>query len=304
MKKAILIFTLSLMIFSCSETDILDETGQMEITDIQLPALPDGYFYEGWLLTDGSFVSAGKINNDSIANNLARFSRIDVSDLRNAQSFALTVENSSGAPSDFVLLIGDFNGNTAEAVTDAQASNGVQSLGRKIKAAYTVQNASVPEAEAENYGTNGIWFFKGNGENKETTIQLDYRGLIYQAWLSKTIDGNEWMMNMGQIESDTLTDNFRSFIPAPFLQNIPNFPGEDFLQQPGSGTSYPSGFFPLDVRGAKVILTPIFSNYNNTEIPFPIHLLQAVVPNDAIKSTETVRELEINTTYSVKAKKL
>lgn len=304
MKKLILLFALSLMVFGCSETDILDETGQMEITDIQLPALPDGYFYQGWLLVDGSFVSAGKITNDSIAANLARFSKIDISDLRNAQSFALTVENSTGAPSDFVLLIGDFNGDTAQALTDAQASNGVQSLGRKISAGFTVQNASVPASEAGNYGTNGVWFFKGSGENKEATLQLDYRGLNYQAWLSKTIEGNEWYLNMGQIESDTLADNFRNFIPAPFVANIPNFPGEDFLQQPGSGTSYPAGFFPVDVRGAKVILTPVFSNYNNTETPFPVLLLEADIPNDAVKDSETVRALEINTTYSLKAKRL
>ena len=78
--------------FSCTETDILDESGEMEITDFNLPELPDGYFYEAWLLVDGSYVSVGRINNDSIQNNFARMSRIDASDLNLAQSMAMTIE--------------------------------------------------------------------------------------------------------------------------------------------------------------------------------------------------------------------
>ncbi|MGB3452579.1 MAG: anti-sigma factor [Moheibacter sp.] len=304
MKKLIPIFCFLMIFIGCTETDIINETGEMEITDISLPELPNGYFYQGWLLVDGSFVSAGTITNDSIANNYARFSKIDASDLSNAQSFAITVETSSGAPSDYVLLIGDFEGNTAQLSPNAIASNGVRTLGQKISVGYTVQNASVPPEEAGNYGTNGIWFFKGSDDNKEPTLGLDYHGLRYQAWLIKTFEGNDWYLNMGQIESDTIADNWRNFIPAPFAPNIPDFPGEDFLQQPGSGTSYPEGFFPADVRGSKVVLTPIFTNYNNTEIPFPIFLLRSDVPADAVKDPNLVRELEINNNYSLKAKKL
>jgi len=304
MKKLIPIFCLLTIFIGCSETDIINETGEMEITDISLPELPNGYFYQGWLLVDGSFVSAGTITNDSIANNYARFSKIDASDLSNAQSFAITVETSSGAPSDYVLLIGNFEGNTAQLSTNTTASNGVKTLGQKISAGYTVQNASVPPEDAGNYGTNGIWFFKGSGENMEPTLQLDYHGLRYQSWLIKTLEGNDWHLNMGLIESDTIADNWRSFIPAPFVPNIPNFPGEDFLQQPGSGTSYPEGFFPADVRGSKVVLTPVLSNYNNTEIPFPIFLLFSDVPADAVKDPNLVREMEINSSYRLKAIKL
>ncbi|MBW7870150.1 MAG: anti-sigma factor [Flavobacteriia bacterium] len=304
MKKLIPIFCFLMIFIGCTETDIINETGEMEITDISLPELPNGYFYQGWLLVDGSFVSAGTITNDSIANNYARFSKIDASDLSNAQSFAITVETSSGAPSDYVLLIGDFEGNTAQLSPNAIASNGVRTLGQKISAGYTVQNASVPPEEAGNYGTNGIWFFKGSDDNKEPTLGLDYHGLRYQAWLIKTFEGNDWYLNMGQIESDTIADNWRNFIPAPFVPNIPDFPGEDFLQQPGSGTSYPEGFFPADVRGSKVVLTPIFTNYNNAEIPFPIFLLRSDVPADAVKDPNLVREMEINNNYSLKAKKL
>lgn len=304
MKNLLVIFGILIFVIACSETDIIDETGQMEVTDIHLPALPNGYFYQGWLLVDGSFVSTGTITNDSIANNYARFSKIDASDLRNAQSFAITVENSSGAPSDYVLLIGDFDGSDALLTTNATASNGVKTLGNKVVAGYTVQNATVPPDEAENYGINGIWFFKGNGENRLPTLSLDYKGLNYQAWVVKTVNGNAWNMNIGNFESDTLADNSRSFIPQPYSPNIPDFPGEDFLQQPGSGTSFPEGFFPTDIRGTKVIITPIFTNYNSTDTPFPIYLLEANVPNDAIKDPDLVREMTVNTSYSVKVRKL
>lgn len=303
MKKISLILSFLIVLLSCNDTDIISQTGKLEINDIQLPQLPDGYFYESWLLVDGSFVSVGKITNDSISNNLARFDKIDEADLKDAQSFAITVENSAGAPSEYVLLLGDFNGDNAILSTNTTVQNGVTTLGEKISAGYTVQNASVPPEEAGSYGTNGIWFFKGSGENKETTLNLDYKGLNYQAWLVKTVEGNDWYMNVGKIESDTLADNFRNFIPQPFVPNIPKFAGEDFLQQPGSGTSFPEGFFPVDVRGGKVIITPIFPNYNNSDVAFPIQLLEAVIPNDAVKDVELVRALNLNTSYSVKVKK-
>lgn len=304
MKYLITCFCIGCLLFSCEETDILDETGKLEVTDFNLPNLPEGYFYEGWLLVDGSYVSVGKMNNDSIQNNKARFSRIDALDLSQAQSFAITVETVGGAPSDYVLLLGDFMNTTAELNTNSTVLNGVQSLATRISGSFTVQNASVPQNEQGNYGTNGIWFFKGSGNNKEATLKLDYKELSYQAWLIKTENNHDWNLNMGIIKSDTLSDTWKSFIPAPFAQNIPDFPGEDFLQQPGSGTSYPDGFFPVDVRGGKIIITPIFSNYNNPDIPFPIYLLEASVPSDAVKDVNLTRELQINNSYSAKATKL
>lgn len=304
MKYLILSLCFFFFLSSCEETDILDETGKLEVFDINLPKLPEGYFYEGWLLVDGSYVSVGKMNNDSIQNNKARFSRIDALDLSGAQSFAITVETTSGAPSDYVLLVGDFIGNDAELFTNATAYNGVESLAKRISGSYTVQNASVPETEQPNFGTNGIWFFKGMGNQKQPTLKLDYKELSYQAWLVKSQNNNDWNLNMGIIKSDTLADTWKSFIPAPYAPNIPNFPGEDFLQQPGSGTSFPENFFPVDVRGGKVVITPIFSNYNNPDIPFPIYLLEGIVPENAEKDPNLERDLLINVSYKARAKKL
>src|SRR5690606_35929185 len=158
MKKILAILTICFTFYHCSETDILNETGKMEITDFNLPQLPDNYYYEGWLMVDGSYVSVGRITNDSILNNHARFEEIEVNDLNTAQSFAITVESSgSPAPSNYVLLVGDFNGNTAELSPDAEVSNGVMSLANRISASYTVQNATIPAVESGNYGTVGLW---------------------------------------------------------------------------------------------------------------------------------------------------
>lgn len=288
---------------SCTETDILNETGQMEFKDINLPHLPEGYFYEAWLLVDGSYVSVGRITNDSIQNNMARMSKIDAADLNQAQSVALTIENSSGSPSNYVLLIGNFEGNNAELRSNINAHNGVQTLAQQISGAFTIQNASVPNSDQHLFGENGIWFFKGD-ENKEPTLNLVYEGIDYQAWTIKRFNNYDWNLNMGVIRADTLSDTWRSFIPSPFLPNIPNFPGEDFLQQPGDMISFPEGFFPVDVKGSKVIITPIFKNYNSSEIPFPIHLLRGNIPINATKNPHLTYELEINTDYSAKATKL
>lgn len=303
MKKLLALLSIAIVLFSCTETDILDESGKMEVSDFNLPELPNGYFYEAWLLVDGSYVSVGKITNDSLNNNLARFDKIDASDLALAQAFAITVESASGAPSDFVLLTGEFIGNTADLNTTNTVPNGVQSLANRISGAFTVQNASVPPTEAGFFDVNGIWFFKGN-DTKEATLKLDYRELVYQAWLIKNQANFNWNLNMGVIQSDSIADNWRNFIPQPYTAQIPQFPGEDFLQQPSVGTVYPEGFFPLDVRGAKVVITPILKNYNQTDIPFPIYLLEGQVPIDATKDAFQTYDLQINTTYKAKAKKL
>gem|GEM_PF-819647 len=304
MKNWIIGFCLCLIFVGCDETEIISPTGRMEVTEIQLPALPEGYFYEGWLLLDGSYISVGRIDNDSIAQNQARFTNIDQSDLNNAQSFAITVERSTGAPSDYVLLTGNFEGNTALLNVYSDNFNGILSLADRISGKFTVQNASVPSEDEYLYGVNGIWFFAGEGDEKQPTLQLDYRELSYQAWVVKRHDNIDWNMNVGVIQSDTLADNWKSFIPAPYVPNIPNFPGEDFLQQPGSGTSYPDGFFPANIRGSKVVITPIFSAYTNSNEPFPIRLLEGEIPADAVKNPNQTYELHVNENYTVKAVKL
>ena len=307
MKKFFVMLGTVLFFLQCSETEVLNETGKMEVTDFNLPELPENYYYEGWLLVDGSYVSVGQITNDSILNNRARFSEIEVTDLQTAQSFAITVEASgSAAPSNYVLLVGDFNGNSAQLSSNSEVSNGVLSLANRISASYTVQNASVPEADQGNYGTNGIWFFKGADDSMETTIQLEYGDINYQAWLQKTgSDGLDYNLNMGVIENDTIGDNSRVFIPSAYATNIPDFSGEDFLQLPSSNSgSYPEGFFPVDVRGAKLSITPIPDGYSSTTTPFPISLLETIIPNEAVKDPNLVRDFQINTNFGATATKL
>lgn len=302
MKRLLILLLCGVALWSCEETEILNETGQMQVTDFNLPELPDGYYYEGWLLVDGSYVSVGNITNDSIANNIARFSGIEVNDLETAQSFAVTIEASgSAAPSNYVLLVGDFSGNDAALTSSGETSNGVLSLANRIAASYTVQNASVPEAEQDNYGTNGIWFFKGAGDDKETILQLDYDELSYQSWAEKSVDNVDYLLNMGVITSDTINDTYKGF---SYANSTPDFPGEDFLQDPAGEPDYPENFFPMDVKGAKIFITPIPENYNNPQTPFPIRLLEAVVPQDAAKDPNLTRSFTVNGNYSAKATKL
>lgn len=307
MKNLFKLLSICFFFYNCSETDVLNETGNLEVTDFNLPELPENFQYEGWLLVDGSYVSVGKINNDSLVNNRARFGQIEMEDLNRAQSFAITVETTaSPAPSNFVLLVGDFNGNTAELSPNAEISNGVLSLANRISASYTVQNASVPAANAGNYEVNGVWFFKGEGENAESTLQLDYNDLTYQAWLVKTTGDLNYDLNIGVIQNDTIADNYRSFIPSSFSASIPDFPGEDFLQQPGGTDAppFPDEFFPVDVRGAKIIITPILSGYSSIKTPFPVHILEATIPADAVKDPNLTRDFHINTNFGAKATKL
>lgn len=304
MKKILLAFFSAILLWSCEETDLLDETGRLEITDFNLPELPTGYNYQGWLLIGGTYVSVGTFNIDSINNNRARFSNIETSDLALAEAFAITVEDaSSPAPSNYVLLVGDFNGGSADLVTNATTSNGITSLGNKISASYTLQNATVPADQTGEYTQNGIWFFKGTENQKESTISLEYSELRYQAWLQTYVDDVLYNVNMGIINSDTIRDLSNIYSPPSFP--VPDFAGEDFLLKP-AGETFPENFFPRDVTlpNTKVILTPIITGYNSHTVPFPIFLLQGSIPQGATNDPNVTYDLELNLTYKARATKL
>lgn len=305
MKKLLAVLSISFLFYSCEETDILVETGKMELTDFNLPNLPTGFNYEAWLLVDASYVSVGKFNNDSLLNNRARFSNIEVNDLANAQSFAITVETSgSPAPSNYVLLVGDFNGNSAILTPSGEISNGIMPLANRISGAFTVQTPTIPVEDMDSFAENGIWFFKGTGDQKETTIDFEYEDLQYQAWLLKPQQNVIYELNMGVITSDTLSDNWRGFTLPTYQNNTPKFAGEDFLQQPTTGTEFPTGYFPLNVQGGEVIITPILSSYVSATEPFPIILLRGTIPANATNDPNQSYPLEINTNFGAKATKL
>lgn len=304
MKKYLLIFISAMLLWNCEQTELLDETGRLEITDFSLPMLPEGYNYQGWLLVGGTYVSVGTFNIDSINNNRARFSNIETSDLALAEAFAITVENaSSPAPSNFVLLVGDFDGNSAELATNKTTSNGITSLGNKISASYTIQNATIPVDQTGNDTPNGIWFFKGSGTQTESTISLEYGELRYQAWLSTILDNAPKYVNMGIITSDSIRD--LSNIYTSYNTNVPDFAGEDFLVLP-SGESFPEGFFPRNVTlpGTKVIITPIITGYASHTVPFPIFLLEGTIPVGVANDPNITYNMELNTVYKAKATKL
>lgn len=303
MKKFLLIILSVFLLWSCEDTELLDPTGELEMTDFNLPELPTGYVYEGWLLVGGTYVSVGTINQDSINNNRAHFTGIERSDLISAESFAVTVENStSPAPSNYVLLVGDFNGETADLFADKTSVNGITTLGNKISASYTLQNATVTIPN-NNYTQNGIWFFKGEGEFAETTLSLFYGELRYQAWLETEEDGDTIYVGMGTIASDSGKDSRNAYTTQTTSSEIPDFAGEDFLRRP-DGEIFPADFFPRKVLGSRVVLTPIFTTENSLTAPFPIFLLQADIPIDATNDVNITYPMQLNTNFGAKATKL
>lgn len=305
MKKILLAFFSAILLWSCEETDLLDETGRLEITDFNLPELPTGYNYQGWLLIGGTYVSVGTFNIDSINNNRARFSNIETSDLALAEAFAITVEDaSSPAPSNYVLLVGDFNGGSADLFVNATSHSGVTTLANKISASYTIQNATVTPDLPGTFTENGIWFFKGEDTQAETTLSLLYGELRYQAWVQTTTDaGARRYLNMGVIGADTGRDS-RNAYTSQTTSAIPQFSGEDFLVQP-EGETFPVDFFPKNVGGSKVFLTPIFSGFiNEAETPFPIQLLISEIPTDITNDINITYPMQINTNFGAKVTKL
>ncbi len=292
--KRFFFIVLVFFLFSCEESQLVDNTGTATISNLNdLPVLPSGYQYQAWLQVGGNAVLLGSFNQ-SVEEpiNEKTFERIDTYDLAEANGVALTIENTSGSKSasDFVLLFGSFEGNSATLTIDKYPAIGYVTPEEMISAKYLL---STPTTESTEDNMHGIWFVDNSMGALEPGLNLNFGltdgELQYQAWLKfEGESGNTEYLNMGKFNANNVTDDSNVFTPYP--ENIPEFPGEDFIAVPsGTTIDLPEDSFPLDVRGKTVIIQPTPAGYNDKDTPFGIPFL----------SSEVSTEASFNTPYSM-----
>lgn len=269
-----LIGLLGLVVFtSCSDDDageILQDDLSLNITGLE--DLGDDYIYEGWIIVDGSPVTTGVFSVDANGNLSETEFRVDAADLDAATAFVLTIEPSPDpdpAPSSVHILAGDLNNGRGDLTVDHAAAIGndfTTATGGYILATPT-------DGGSETNENSGVWWLNpAAGPGPGLSLPTLPEGWIYEGWA--VIDGAP--ISTGRFSSNQGADDFGGFSGSA---GGPPFPGEDFLNNAPSGTS-----FPVDLAGKTVVIS-VEPVPDNSPAPFLLKPLVGPVAEGAVDHT-------------------
>lgn len=267
----ILFLLLALITFSCDDDDSTPTTADLILNLVGLEELGPDYVYEGWIIVDGAPVSTGTFSSVSFPQSFT----VDYNNLKSASKFVLSIEpavDGDPAPAATKILVGDFNGNTANVSTDiiGDFSN---SMGSYILATPT-------DGEMSNE-TSGIWFLDPSSGSPMSGLDLPElsAGWKYEGWVVM----NGMPISTGTFTNVAATDEFDGF-SGPNMLPSPNgadgfFPGEDFLQNAPDGLT-----FPTDLSGTTAVIS-VEPYPDNSPNPFTPKPLVGMVPSPAMDHT-------------------
>lgn len=237
-----------------------------------LEDLGSDYHYEGWIIVDGSPVSAGIFNVDANGKLSEASFDLNQAQLSKASTYVLTIEpnpDPDPAPSDVHILAGDFTNSNASLSTSHSAAIGTDfstASGNYILATPTDGGSMTDEL-------SGLWWLDPSaGPGPGLNLPSLPDGWIYEGWV--VIDGQA--LTTGTFLAASGTDN-----AAPFSGNMagPPFPGEDFLQNAPTGLN-----FPTDLSEATVVIS-VEPVPDNSAAPFLLKPLAGQVPANALDHT-------------------
>lgn len=260
------------------ETITPDPTPSQKDLTLSITGLEDlgsSYLYEGWIMVDGTPVSAGTFSVDASGTMSKTVFSLDESDLNSATAYILTIEpspDSDPAPSDVHILAGDFSSNSASLTVDHGAAIGTDflaSTGTYILATPTDGGTTDDE-------NSGVWWLSPTGASTPPNAGLALptlpAGWEYEGWA--VINGMP--VSTGKFTSVTGSDDAAAFSGS---SAGPAFPGEDFLMNAPMGLT-----FPTDLAGATVVIS-VEPMPDNEPAPFVLKPLVHGVPAAAIDHT-------------------
>ena len=216
----------TLALVGCNkDDDDAPSTGDLTLKISGLEDLGSDYAYEGWLIVDGSPVSAGIFGvNESGELSKTSF-QIDANKLKSATAYVLTIEPKPDSdptkPSAVHILAGDFSGNSASVSIDHGSAIGndfATATGKYILATPTDGGMTTDE-------NSGVWWLEQPGGSPTAGLSLPTLpasgGWKYEGW---AVIGTT-PVTTGKFESPSGADE-----SAPFSGTSmgPPFPGEDF----------------------------------------------------------------------------
>ncbi len=225
-----------------------------------LEDLGSDFVYEGWLIVNGSPVSAGRFTVNG--NGQASLSEFTVSEdtALNATKYVLTIEPATGddpAPSDTHLLAGDISGGTASlSVSDAAA------LGSDFSAASGPFILNTPSTASTDADFNqGIWWLDpADGPSATLVLPTLPAGWSYEGWV--VVDGTP--VSTGRFTDPSAADADGAG-PTSGPDGFPPFPGQDYIDP------------ALDLHGGTAMIS-VEPQPDNSTAPFTLKPLVGPIP--------------------------
>ena len=250
-----------------------DTEGFDEALNYLAEDLGDDYAYEGWLIVDGSPISAGIFSVDADGNLSQSTFEIDADDLEKASAYVLTIEPSPDndpSPSSVHILAGDFSGNSASVRVDhgsALGTNFANATGDYILATPTDGGSMTDEL-------SGIWWLDpAAGPGAGLNLPTLPNGWAYEGWA--VVNGRP--ISTGKFTSVSGSDDFSGFSGTE--AGAPPFPGEDLLLNAPSDLT-----FPTNLTSGLVVIS-VEPSPDNSAAPFLLKPLVGMVPADAVDHT-------------------
>lgn len=264
------VFAIGILATSCSNDDDGPTTANLILNLAGLEDLGTDYVYEGWIIVNGSPVSTGTFSSVTFPQTFT----VDATQLANATTFVLSVEpavDTDPAPAATKILAGDFTGNSASVSSNGIVADFTSASGKYILATPT-DNDDTNEA-------SGVWFLDNtNAPPAVAGLELPELpdGWKYEGWavIGSTPISTGTFTNVSAADDNAATSMFKGD-----AGNGPGYPGEDFLQNPPAGIT-----FPTDLKGATIVIS-VEPSPDNSPAPFTLKPLAHIVPLDAMDHT-------------------
>lgn len=190
-----------------------------QATFADLPALGDGYIYEGWVIADGEPVTTGRFDSTGEASQTVDQSMPEGTV---PTKYVLTIEPATGddpAPSSVHVLGGDISDGAADlSIGHADA------LGDDLTGASGQFVLAAPSSAAEDDDANGIWFITMPGPMAGLSLPALPAGWAYEGW----VVGDNGPVSTGTFTGADMADS-NGAGPTAGPEGTPPFPGEDFI---------------------------------------------------------------------------
>ncbi len=264
-----------LALSSCKEDEesTTPTNGNMTMSVSGLEDLGSDYIYEGWLIVNGTAVSAGTFTVDATGNMSKTSFSLSQSNISSATTYVLTIEplpDSDPSPSSVHILAGDFSGTSANLTVSHGAALGsdfTASTGGYILATPTDGGMTTNE-------NSGVWWLDpSQGPGAGLSLPTLPTGWMYEGWA--VIDGVP--VSTGRFTDFSVADNAAPY--SDIAASGPPFPGEDFLLNAPSGLT-----FPTDLAGKTVVIS-VEPSPDNSAAPFVLKPLVGSVPASATDHT-------------------
>jgi len=293
MKKitTLAIIAIGLVFASCSKND--EETVQTINQSFQnLPDLGANYVYEGWLIVGSEKISTGRFSHAEGANFSSGL--LDILKVSAATTYVLTIEptTETGAalqsPSGWVFSKGNFSNKTATPSTEDALFSGSDNL-ETATGNFFLKAPSVGTTGSD---ANGIWFIDALPPNSGgfTNLPNLASGWIYEGWVVvPNASGTPTPISTGRFTDPNMADE--SFFGAANNNefkgpnNVPPFPGEDFILDPNA--RYADVTFPIDLQNATIVIS-IEPTTNDAASPFGLKPFAIALSGQAVATAVSI----------------